>query len=311
MKSDSIKTIPGYVKSFLFASAFITLMLSTTTFSAAQPDGIGYRPGVLPRSWIPSGPKCQKNPKFQIHQYNDDLYILRESGCSNYEKPFLYLLFGREKVLLLDTGAGSTDVAQVVKKVIDDWLVKRRLPSLKLIVAHTHGHGDHISGDDQVSLLPNTVLISPNLKAVQSFFGIQRWPEEIVQYDLGKRVLDIIPIPGHEASSIAIYDRQTALLFTGDTLYPGRLYVSEPSQYVRSIKRLVDFTRDRFLAHILGCHIENTRTPYVDYPVETVYQPDEHSLELGRGQLLELHEALERMKGSVVKKVMRDFTIWP
>jgi hypothetical protein len=87
--------------------------------------------------------------------------------------------------------------------------------------------------------------------------------------------------------------------------------VSEPVGYVRSIKRLVDFTQNKHIAHILGTHIENTRTPYLDYPAGTTYQPDEHALELGRGQLLELHEALEQMKGNVVKKVMRDFTIWP
>jgi glyoxylase-like metal-dependent hydrolase (beta-lactamase superfamily II) len=310
MKNNPIKNLLRCANRFLFAAAFTILSPGAAILPAPQAEGIGYRTGVLPKSWLPSGPKCVKIPEFQIHQYNEDLYILRESGCSNYEKPFLYLLFGADKAMLLDTGAGRTDVAQVVKRVIDNWLVKHRLKSIQLIVAHTHAHGDHISGDDQVVRLPDTVLVSPNLKAVQSFFGIKRWPEEIVQYDLGKRVLDIIPIPGHETTSIAIYDRQTALLFTGDTLYPGRLYISEPAAFVRSIKRLVDFTRDKMIAHILGCHIENTRTPYLDYQVGTIYQPDEHILELGRGQLLELHDALERMKGTLVRKVMRDFTIW-
>ena len=65
------------------------------------------------------------------------------------------------------------------------------------------------------------------------------------------------------------------------------------------------------MAHILGNHIENTRTPYLDYRVGTVYQPDEHSLELGRAELLELLEALRQMNGQIVRKAMRDFTIWP
>jgi glyoxylase-like metal-dependent hydrolase (beta-lactamase superfamily II) len=252
-----------------------------------------------------------KVPEFQVHQYNEDLYILRQSGCSHYEKPFLYLLFGRDKALLLDTGAGQTHVALVVKKVVDTWLVRHRLKTIRLIVAHTHAHGDHTSGDDQCKRLPDSAFIRPDLEAVQSFFRIKRWPEEIVQFDLGGRILDVIPIPGHETTSIAIYDRQTAILLTGDTLYPGRLYVSEPVEYVRSIRRLVDFTQNKVVAHILGTHIENTRTPYLDYPIGTTYQPDEHALELGRGHLLELNEALEQMKGSIVKKVMRDFTIWP
>jgi len=124
-------------------------------------------------------------------------------------------------------------------------------------------------------------------------------------------VLDVIPIPGHEATSLAYYDRESAVLLTGDTLYPGRLYISDQTAYVRSIARLVEFTRDKSVAHILGTHIENTRTPYLDYPIGTRYQPDEHALELGRGQLIELNEALAEMRGSLVRKVMRDFTISP
>lgn len=220
------------------------------------------------------------------------------------------MIFGERKVLLLDTGAGRTDVADVVTRVINNWLRMRRLKSIELVVAHSHAHGDHISGDDQLRPLASTV-IAPDLASVKAFFGIAWWPEEIVQYDLGRRVLDIIPIPGHEVSSIAIYDRKTAILFTGDTLYAGRLYIGDQLAYVRSIKRLIVFTRDKKIAHILGCHIENTRTPFVDYPIGTVYQPDEHSLELGYGSLLELYEALDGMGRPLVRKAMRDFTIWP
>jgi hypothetical protein len=34
-------------------------------------------------------------------------------------------------------------------------------------------------------------------------------------------------------------------------------------------------------------------------------------LELGRGELLELNEALRQMNGKLVRRAMRDFTIWP
>src|SRR5689334_12340960 len=108
--------------------------------------------GVLPRAWQSSGPECSGTPRFQVHEYNADLVILRESGCSNYEKPFLYLLFGSDKALLLDTGAGKTDVARVVKSQIDDWLKRNHRESIPLIVAHTHSHGDHISGDKDLKV---------------------------------------------------------------------------------------------------------------------------------------------------------------
>ena len=278
---------------------------------APQPNGGGVRTGVLPRTWQISGPKCAADPQFQVHEYNQNFYIFRESGCANYEKPFLYLLFGNEKALLLDTGAGKTDVARVVKKQIDQWLSRNNRESISLIVAHTHAHLDHISGDEGLKSLPHTTVVEPKLSAVQVFFSFRNWPNEATTYDLGSRILDVIPIPGHEASSIAVYDRQAGVLFTGDSLYPGRLYVEDAPAFSLSIQRLVDFTRGKIVTHVLGNHIEQTRTAYLDYAIGTIYQPDEHELELGRAHLLELNEALRVMNGKIVRTAFRDFTIWP
>jgi len=306
-----VQTLKNIVTQSVAPVTLLVFLVAAIGAQAPQPDGGGIRPGVLPRTWLLGGPKCVEIPEFQVHEYNEDFYILRQSGCSNYEKPFLYLLFGRDKAILLDTGAGKTDIARIVSDIISKWLARSKHKSIELVVAHTHSHKDHTGGDEMFKSLSHTTVVLPNLNAVQSFFGIKNWPEEIVQYDLGDRIVDVIPIPGHEAASIAIYDRQTATLFTGDTLYPGRLYVKDQVQFIRSIQRLVDFTQDRLVAHILGNHIENTRTPYLDYRVGTVYQPDEHGLELSRGQLLELNDALHRMNGKLVRMAMRDFTVWP
>jgi len=278
---------------------------------AAQPDGAGIRPGSLPAAWRASGPVCPARPQFEVHAYNLGLYVLRESGCSNYEKPFLYLVFGSNRALLLDTGAGETDVGVVVGRLVDRWRREHGDPTLELIVAHTHAHGDHIAGDGQFRGTEHVTLVEPNVEAVRAFFGFRHWPDDRVSLDLGSRTLDVVAIPGHEPSSIAVYDRETAILFTGDTLYPGRLYVGDGAEFRRSIQRLADFTNGRIVAHILGNHIEQTRTPYLDYPVGTVYQPNEHTLELGRAQLLELNDALRSMAPNVRRAAYRDFTVWP
>jgi len=303
------------MRSALTALSVLTLAVMMTPSTAArqapQPDGAGVVRGVLPDRWTVSGPDCPPDPKFQVHEYNQDFFILRESGCSNYEKPFLYLLFGAKSALMLDTGAGKTDVADVVSRVRADWMQRHGVPSLPLVVAHTHAHGDHIGGDAALKLLPDTTVLALTPAAVQAFFGFKSWPDDAVTYDLGGRVLDILAIPGHQASSIAVYDRQTGVLFTGDTLYPGRLYVADGPAYVKSVDRLVEFTRGRIVTHILGNHIEQTRTPYLDYPIRSVYQPDEHTLALGRSHLLELQDALHGMNGAIVRLALRDFTIWP
>jgi glyoxylase-like metal-dependent hydrolase (beta-lactamase superfamily II) len=293
------------------AAAAGIVLAGLTLAQAPEPKGAGLEPGTLPSHWITGGPDCATVPKWQIHAYNPDLYIIRESGCTNYEKPFLYLFFGKDRALLQDTGAGQNNVAEAVDGVIAEWCKRNGRTSIPLVVAHSHGHGDHISGDAQFKDKPDVTLIGLSIEATQKAFGIANWPTDRGSIDLGGRVLDVIAIPGHQPFSVAFYDRRTGILLTGDTLYPGRLYVSDFPAFTASIQRLVDFTRDKPVAHILGCHIEESNTPFLDYVVGTKYQPEEHPLELSHAHLVELNEALKSMNGHPVRYALRDFTVWP
>ena len=293
---------------------FLSLVLSFAALMQAQapePKGAGLEPGTLPAHWITGGPDCTQVPKWQVHQYNPDLYIIRESGCTNYEKPFLYLFFGKDRAMLQDTGAGETNVAEIVSQTIAEWCKRNGRESIPLLVTHSHGHGDHISGDAQFAGKPGTTVVPLSVEGTQKAYGIANWPVDTGSLDLGGRVLDVIPIPGHQPFGVAFYDHRTGILLTGDTLYPGRLYVSDAAAFKVSIQRLVDFTKDKPVAHVLGCHIEESSTPFLDYPVGTKYQPQEHVLELSHAHIVELNEALKGMTGDVVRYAMRDFTIWP
>jgi glyoxylase-like metal-dependent hydrolase (beta-lactamase superfamily II) len=191
------------------------------------------------------------------------------------------------------------------------WLAENHRESIPLLVFHSHAHGDHIAGDKQMAALPNTKVAGIEVADVKRFFGITRWPEEIVPLDLGGRVVDVIPIPGHQDASVTIYDRRTGLLLTGDTVYPGRISVRNMPEFVRSMQRLIDFTRDKPVAHILGTHIEQTTTPFVDYPRGTKYQPHEHPLELSRGVLFELVDAVASMKDPMARVDLSEISIVP
>jgi glyoxylase-like metal-dependent hydrolase (beta-lactamase superfamily II) len=250
-------------------------------------------------------------PEWQVHQYNEDFFILRESGCTDPEKPFLYLIFGKDRALLEDTGSGPADTARAVKGVMARWLRRNKRESIPLVVTHSHSHDDHIAGDSQFQAMKNVTMVPLTVPGTQAFFGIKKWPEDIGQMDLGDRIIDVIPIPGHDTLSIALYDRQTGILIAGDSLYPGRVFVRDMDEFAASNQRMIDFTRDKIVAHILGCHIEQSTTPYVDYPVGTQYAPSEVPLAMSRAHLLEMNEALKEMKGSHERKFMRDFTIWP
>lgn len=268
-------------------------------------------PGSLPRQWRPSGPDCTDAPAWQVREYNADLYIIRESGCTHYEKPFLYLFFGKDRALLQDTGAGKTDIDRLIPNLLAQWAQRNNRPAPPLLVVHSHSHGDHTAGDQQLAALLDVTVVPATAAAIEKALNMPGWPEKTGVIDLGERLIDAIPIPGHDAADLALYDRRTGLLLTGDTLYPGRLYVRNVREYVRSVNRLVAFTATRPVAHVLGTHIEQSRTPFTDYKIRTVYQPDEAVLELSRGDLLELQGALAEMQWSTRRRDLSRFSIVP
>ncbi|SNT35313.1 Glyoxylase, beta-lactamase superfamily II [Granulicella rosea] len=298
------------------APALLALALSTSLHAQfAQPDGGTVRPGKLPLTWSTGGPKCMEMPEWQVHEYNPDLFILRQSGCTDYEKPFVYLFFGKDRALLYDTGSRKGNLAPTLQHVVHQWMTRNQRTSMPVVVTHSHSHGDHIAGDADIQALKDAAMpiafIAPTVDAVKTLYNIANWPEQTGSIDLGGRVLDAIPIPGHDTASIALYDRQTGVLLTGDSVYPGRIYIRDFDAFTKSTTRLVEFTKDKPVAHILGCHIEETRTPFLDYPVGTIYQPDEHALELSRGTLLEMQAALATLNGTPKRVAYRDFSLWP
>jgi glyoxylase-like metal-dependent hydrolase (beta-lactamase superfamily II) len=232
---------------------------------------------------------------------------------TNFEAPFLYLLFGKDRALLLDTGAGGLKIRPTVDGLIAQWLAEQHRTSIPLVVAHSHSHGDHRMGDVEFKDRPDNVVVGWTAPEVAAFFKIADWPHDIVKYDLGGRVLDVIPTPGHHPSHIMIYDERTRLLLSGDSLYPGRLYVPTDAfaDYRDSIDRVVAFTRTHPVSHVLGAHIEMSRTPGRDYRDAAPSHPDEHPLELPYSDLLALQAAVHAMGETPKLDRHDDFIVFP
>jgi hydroxyacylglutathione hydrolase len=303
------------MKLSLFTATLLALATTLCHAQIPEPDGGPIRAGTLPLVWQTGGPKCMEVPEWQIHEYNPDLFILRQSGCTDYEKPFIFLFFGKEKALLLDTGSRNGNLVPTLQRTVHNWLIRNNRASIPLIVVHTHPHSDHTAGDAEVQALKDPAMpvtfVPPTVEATKTFYHMEHWPEDIGQVDLGDRVIDVLGIPGHSAVSVALYDRQTAILFSGDSLYPGRLYVADFDAFQASTERMIKFTEGKLVSHIIGNHIEQTRTAYLDYPVGTMYQPNEHVLEMTRGDLLELEVGLLSLHGKPARLALADMTIWP
>ncbi len=301
------------MKTLLAAAALLTLASTLCHAQIPEPDGGPIRSGTLPLRWQTGGPKCMEVPEWQIHEYNPDLYILRESGCTDYEKPFLFLFFGKDKALLLDTGSGKPNLGPTLDRTIHNWLTRNNRTSIPLLVVHTHEHEDHTAGDPEVLAMHDpavpVTLVKADLASTKEFYHFKDWPNELTTIDLGGRVIDAIPIPGHTAAAMAFYDRQTAILFPGDSCYPGRLFVDDFAAFQASTERMIKFTEGKLVAHVIGNHIEERLEAFSEYPFGTTYQPDEHTLELTRGDLLELEAGLLSMHGKIGRLALPDFTI--
>ena len=221
---------------------------------AAQPDGGHVRFGTLPLAWNTGGPKCMQMPEWQVHEYNPDLYLLRQSGCTDYEKPFVFLLFGAERALLLDTGSRRGNIAPQVQLTVHRWLTRNHRSAVPLLIAHTHSHSDHVAGDAELQALNDpaipVTLVAATVEANQKFYAIAHWPDDPGSVDLGNRIIDALAIPGHDAAGVALYDRQTGILFTGDSVYPGRLYIQDLAAFEKSNQRMLQFTAGKIVAHI-------------------------------------------------------------
>ncbi len=63
-------------------------------------------PGSMEVRWDAGAESCparQPDP-IEVHRYNDQTLVLREKLCSTWEAPFMYLLIGSKRALLIDTG---------------------------------------------------------------------------------------------------------------------------------------------------------------------------------------------------------------
>lgn len=266
--------------------------------------------------WISGSNNCAENtdPPIQIVRYNYNTWILRQNKCINYEAPFVYLFLGYKKALLMDTGATEDEnqfpLYKTIKRLINEW-EKTINTQVEIIVAHTHNHNDHVAGDMQFKNQPNTNVVGLEVDDVASYFKIENWPLQYSRIDLGNRIIEIIPIPGHQKASIALYDNETKILLSGDSFYPGRLYIKDWPSYRLSIQRLVDFTTSHKISYILGNHIEMTKIPGKDYPVGTTFQPDELKLPLMVKDLVLLNNALKQMGTIPAYQVYNKFIIYP
>lgn len=255
-------------------------------------------PGSLDVHWNEGAEDCKQATMapIQVHQYEPQTFILRESFCADFEAPLLYLLIGDEEALLVDTGATEDSAQMPLVKTVMDLLPSKGEGKIPLLVLHTHGHGDHRAADAQFKAVPGVVVVPPEVDELRTALNLPQWPEGVAHIALGGRTVEVIAAPGHQPAHLIFYDDRTALLLTGDFLLPGRLMVDDIDAYRASAQRLVAFLGDRPVSHVLGAHIELDANGEL-FPGGSQHHPNERALALTKADVLGLPEALADFNG--------------
>ena len=286
------------------------VIVTTTPGLLAQEDFVreSPAPGNLRFTWIHGSVSAKANTdvRIQVHRYNEHTYILRQNPAIHWEAPFMYLLMGNERAVLLDTGATEEEeffpLRETVDKVLRRWANAQNVEIPELLVMPLGSDQSQTAALAQFANKPYTTVIAPGSEERASLVTQQ-------QLDLGGRVLSVIPTPGLDASSITLYDPWSDLLLTGNAFYPGRLVIRDFQAYRNSLDSLVQFMYEESVSYVFGGRIEMTNRPGLDHRLRSNYRPGEHSLQL-EPQLLETAlQAVNLINGETDIRILDDFIL--
>lgn len=208
---------------------------------------------------------------FSVTEADDGAVLISEPHVHPLLRANTWLLRGRDRDVLVDSGLGVVPIRPVVLELTDG-----RDP----VVVVTHDHLDHLGGAHEFAEVwahpaespdrPRGSLHGPTLARLLGLQG-EELPEWLLDQppradyarqdyvlqpvtptralvegdvvDLGDRSLEVLHLPGHSPGSIALLDRETATLFSGDVVYDDEpldaLAGSDPSAYAVSMRRLL------------------------------------------------------------------------
>ncbi len=216
-----------------------------------RPDRPGY--GSFARVQV-------RDPWFHVYRMEPGVFAIYEPY--NFQEVISWLIVGEARALLFDTGMGMSRISAVV----------RELTRRPVTVVNSHSHYDHIGGNaefadvramdteftrgnaggighGEVAQEVRPDAFCPRLAvpldtaryAIRPFRATGR-VQDGTTIALGGRTLEVLSIPGHTPDAIALLDRDRGHLWTGDTFYPGPIWLYFPGTdleaYEASMERL-------------------------------------------------------------------------
>ncbi|MEM7428406.1 MAG: MBL fold metallo-hydrolase [Pseudomonadota bacterium] len=200
---------------------------------------------------------------YEVHALGDGVSKILETHITPTLRCNIWHIRGRDKDLLIDSGMGLRPLKREVAL----------LSEKPVIAVSSHAHFDHIgcahefdcrlghASEAHIHAEPTeentatwsafvtaeTFLAQPHEGFRAEDYTVQPAPltgylDEGDVIDLGDRVFRVFHLPGHSPGSIALYEAETKILFSGDVIFDGELYDtvyhSDPAVYRESLMRL-------------------------------------------------------------------------
>jgi glyoxylase-like metal-dependent hydrolase (beta-lactamase superfamily II) len=202
---------------------------------------------------------------------------------------FCYLLEGQESALLIDALTGAGNLRAFVRELTD----------LPVTLVNTHGHVDHAGGNfdfescyihaEDIPMIYE-IKVQDRMEYAKMMSGFNPGAPKVREddftparalktfpvadghvFELGKRRIEIIGVPGHTRGSIVFLDTEARLLFSGDAVNQNTLvflpYATTIEEYREGLEHLKQF-QGRFDA-LYGGHSPAAYSPdIVDEGIE-------------------------------------------
>ena len=165
---------------------------------------------------------------YSVSKVSENIFQIDEGGVR------CFLCVGSEKAMLIDSGYGKGDLKPFVETLTDK----------PIFLVNTHADGDHTGCNSSFGAahMHPCEFDYYNLKKPDHGVKLKPlWEGDVI--DLGGAKYEVILIPGHTPGSIALLDRKNRLLFGGDSLQKGPIFMFGPGRnlhaYIASMEKLL------------------------------------------------------------------------
>lgn len=200
---------------------------------------------------------------YSLRRLDDGVTAISEPYIQEFYRCNIWHVRGRDRDMLVDSGMGVVSLTEWVP------LVTER----DLIAVASHTHFDHIGCHHEfecraVHAAEADLLADPTRQNTladpyvtdeifdalppepycSKCYAVKKAPATRILadgdvIDLGDRRFEVIHTPGHSPGGIALYEKATEILFSGDIVYDGPLiedtYHSDAADYLASMERLL------------------------------------------------------------------------